>query len=175
MAREISSGGVVVRRMRGRWYVALIEPAGRGESGSEGGKKTGKSSNPKPLRALPKGLVEPGEPPQDTARREVHEETGVQADPIVKLGDIKYFYVRSWGDRARVFKIVSFYLFRYRSGTLGEISEEMRQEVAVRRVGAAGGRRAPAQLPYRTPDGGEGARISGSTSGAVNPGCTARK
>ena len=127
--REISAGGVVLRRMRGRWYVALIEPAGRGDSVSEGANKTRKKSAPKPLRALPKGLVEVGESPQETARREVNEETGLEADPVIKLGDIKYFYVRSWGDRERVFKIVSFYLFRYRSGTLGEISEEMREEV----------------------------------------------
>ena len=43
--------------------------------------------------------------------------------------DIKYFYVRNWGDRARVFKVVSFYLFLYRSGRLGNISREMRIEV----------------------------------------------
>ena len=41
-----------------------------------------------------------------------------------------YVYQRSWGDRARVFKIVSFYLLRCRSGKLGAISEEMRVEVA---------------------------------------------
>jgi hypothetical protein len=38
-------------------------------------------------------------------------------------------YVRSWGDNERVFKIVSFYLLRYESGTIGEISPEMRIEV----------------------------------------------
>jgi 8-oxo-dGTP pyrophosphatase MutT (NUDIX family) len=129
MIREVSAGGVVLRRMRGNWYIALIEPAVRKETPSGSASKTRRKSEPKPIRALPKGLVEPGENPQETARREVNEETGVQADPITKLGDIKYFYVRSWGDRERVFKIVSFYLFRYRSGTLGEISEEMRREV----------------------------------------------
>jgi 8-oxo-dGTP pyrophosphatase MutT (NUDIX family) len=115
--------------MRGRWYVALIEPAGRGENVSGAANNTRKKSDKKPLRALPKGLVEPGESPQETARREINEETGLEADPVTKLGDIKYFYVRSWGDRERVFKIVSFYLFRYRSGSLGEISEAMRHEV----------------------------------------------
>ena len=34
----------------------------------------------------------------------------------MKLGDIKYVYVRSWGDQQRVFKIVSFYLFQYSQG-----------------------------------------------------------
>ena len=37
--------------------------------------------------------------------------------------------MRNWGDHARVFKIVSFYLLLYRSGRLGNISPEMRIEV----------------------------------------------
>jgi len=45
------------------------------------------------------------------------------------LGDIKYVYVRSWGDRQRVFKIVSFYLLRYKSGRIDEIVPAMRIEV----------------------------------------------
>ena len=51
------------------------------------------------------------------------------ADLVGKLADIKYFYVRNWGDHARVFKIVSFYLLLYRSGRLGQIAPEMRIEV----------------------------------------------
>ena len=38
-------------------------------------------------------------------------------------------YVRSWGDGKRVFKIVSFYLLRYESGEINNITEEMRVEV----------------------------------------------
>ena len=52
------------------------------------------------------------------------------AEPVTKLADIKYVYVRSWGDKERVFKIVSFYLLRYASGTIDDISEDMRIEVA---------------------------------------------
>ena len=44
------------------------------------------------------------------------EETGLVATPVVKLADSKYVYVRSWGDGERVFKIVSFYLLKYKSG-----------------------------------------------------------
>jgi 8-oxo-dGTP pyrophosphatase MutT (NUDIX family) len=84
----------------------------------------------KPVLALPKGLVDPGEKPLETALREVYEETGVSASPITKLGDIKYVYTRTWGDGARVFKIVSFYLMRYRSGRINEIAPAMRIEVA---------------------------------------------
>ena len=81
------------------------------------------------LLALPKGLVDPGEKPDHTALREVREETGVTATMVTKLGDIKYFYVRSWGDKQRVFKIVSFYLFKYEAGRIDDLSDDMRIEV----------------------------------------------
>ncbi|MFZ0772221.1 MAG: NUDIX domain-containing protein [Candidatus Sulfotelmatobacter sp.] len=84
----------------------------------------------KPVLALPKGLVDPGENALETALREVHEETGVTADLLTKLGDIKYVYSRTWGDGKRVFKIVSFYLMRYRSGRIDQVAPEMRIEVA---------------------------------------------
>jgi len=80
--------------------------------------------------ALPKGLVDPGEKPLETALREVYEETGVTADFVIKLGDSKYVYTRGWGDGQRVFKIVSFYLMRYRSGRINDIAPAMRIEVA---------------------------------------------
>ena len=117
MAREISAGGVVLRYMRGQWHVTAIQP--RRQNDEPG----------KAVLALPKGIVDAGEKPDQTALREVHEETGLEADLITKLGDIKYVYTRSWGDHARVFKIVSFYLFRHRRGTLGQIAEEMQHEV----------------------------------------------
>jgi 8-oxo-dGTP pyrophosphatase MutT (NUDIX family) len=62
--------------------------------------------------------------------REVREETGITATLVTKLADIKYVYVRSWGDGERVFKIVSFYLLRYESGRIDNVSAEMRVEVA---------------------------------------------
>lgn len=82
------------------------------------------------MLCLPKGLVDPGEKALEAALREVREETGIVAVPLTKLADIKYTYVRSWGDRERVFKIVTFYLLRYESGEIGNIREEMRIEVA---------------------------------------------
>jgi 8-oxo-dGTP pyrophosphatase MutT (NUDIX family) len=84
----------------------------------------------KRVLALPKGLVDPGEKPVETAIREVYEETGVTGDVVTKLGDSKYVYTRAWGDGKRVFKIVSFYLMRYRSGRINDITPEMRIEVA---------------------------------------------
>jgi 8-oxo-dGTP pyrophosphatase MutT (NUDIX family) len=79
--------------------------------------------------ALPKGLVDPGEKPQAAAVREVREETGIVAEPVTKLSDNKYVYVRTWGDGKRVFKIVSFYLMRYVSGEIDDLTSDMRIEV----------------------------------------------
>lgn len=101
----------------------------------------------KSVLALPKGLVDAGEKPLETALREVYEETGVTADPVTKLGDSKYVYTRVWGDGARVFKIVSFYLMRYRSGRINDIAPEMRVEVARARWVRL--KDAPALLAYK--------------------------
>ncbi len=120
MRREFSAGGVLVRRLRGRWVLAAIRPGGK----------------PDGVWALPKGLIGPGEDPAATAVREVEEETGVRGRLDRKLGDVRYVY--TWpkaaaGDRSsaeRVFKVVSFYLVRYSSGRLGAIPEEFAHEVA---------------------------------------------
>lgn len=118
MVREFSAGGVVLRRMQGRWWIAVIEPQGRRKPGA-----------PASVLALPKGNVDKGERTEQTAVREVREETGVEADLVTKLTDIKYIYLRSWGDRQRVFKVVSFFLLMHRSGRIGHITPAMRSEV----------------------------------------------
>jgi 8-oxo-dGTP pyrophosphatase MutT (NUDIX family) len=135
MVREISAGGVVLRKRGGIWWMAAIEPAEtpppvEPEPAAPPAKTNRRRSKSKPVLALPKGLVDPGEKPLETALREVFEETGVIATFITKIADIKYVYVRSWGDKQRVFKIVSFYLLRYESGRINNISPEMRIEVA---------------------------------------------
>ena len=128
MVREFSAGGVVLRKMRGRWFLAVIEPhMTRPKKSAK--RSTRPPKTPATLVALPKGAIDEGEKPEQTALREVSEETGLQANLVTKLADIKYFYVRNWGDHARVFKIVSFYLLLYRSGRLGDIAPEMRIEV----------------------------------------------
>ena len=127
MVREISAGGVVVRRAAEGWQLAVIEPRKDPAPVLTGSAK--KKTSQKMLLALPKGLVDPGEKREQTAVREVGEETGLTAVPVTKLGDTKYAYVRTWGGKERVFKIVSFYLFRYESGEIDEIAPEMRIEV----------------------------------------------
>jgi 8-oxo-dGTP pyrophosphatase MutT (NUDIX family) len=110
MPRELSSGGVAVRRMRGRWWFAAIEPAGRPD-----------------VLALPKGLIDPGEQADATALREVHEEAGIECTVDRRLGDVRYVYTRGG---VRVFKVVIFYLLRFRRGRIGHIQPAMRREVA---------------------------------------------
>jgi len=130
MVREISSGGVVIRNKDGSWWMAAIElPSGAPQAVPDPTKRAVRSK-PKPVLCLPKGLIDPGEKPLEAALREVREETGITAVPIMKLGDSKYVYVRSWGDGERVFKIVSFYLLRYESGRIDQIADAMRIEVA---------------------------------------------
>jgi 8-oxo-dGTP pyrophosphatase MutT (NUDIX family) len=116
MKREFSAGAVVVRRLRGRWWLAAIRPAGKADG----------------VWALPKGQIARGDSAADTALREVTEETGLEGRLEAKLGDIRYVYTESWkgvsGDR--VFKVVSFFLVRYTSGRLGELPSEHAHEVA---------------------------------------------
>jgi len=98
----------------------------RGSTSSSAKRKAGKQGQ---VLALPKGIVDPGEEAAQTALREVFEETGIKASMVTKLTDIKYVYVRSWGDKQRVFKIVSFFLLRYESGEIDDVTREMRIEV----------------------------------------------
>ncbi len=82
---------------------------------------------PEGVWALPKGLIGPGETGEETARREVLEETGVEGRTLEKLGDVRYVY--TW-EGERVFKVVSFFLMRAVRGRIGAIAPEMRVEVA---------------------------------------------
>jgi 8-oxo-dGTP pyrophosphatase MutT (NUDIX family) len=111
MEREFSAGGVLVRRLKGRWMLAAIRPGGR----------------PAGLWALPKGRIDDGERAEETALREVAEETGAHGRSLGKLGDVRYVF--TW-DGERIFKVVSFFLVRYEGGRLGDLPEEFRHEVA---------------------------------------------
>ena len=124
MLREFSAGGVLVRHTPQGWELAVIEPQREASIVGESDKKRHKQ-----VLALPKGLIDPGEKPDQTAVREVREETGLSGSILTKLSDIKYVYVRTWGDKQRVFKIVSFYLLQYESGTIDDVSSAMRIEV----------------------------------------------
>jgi len=71
---------------------------------------------------LPKGLVEKGEAPEETAVREVQEETGLVAEIIEPLGDISYWYV--WNEE-RVRKKVTFFLMEAVGGDVSIHDHEM--------------------------------------------------
>jgi 8-oxo-dGTP pyrophosphatase MutT (NUDIX family) len=121
MIREFSAGGLVVRNLRGRPHVAVVRVRDQ-------------------IVALPKGHPEQGESAQDAALREVREETGLEATPVEKLGDIRYWYAR---DGDRVLKIVSFFLLRYRSGRLEDHDHEVEEALWIPLE------EAPARLAYR--------------------------
>ena len=104
MIREFSAGGVTVRNFHGRPFVAAVRVKGG------------------TVLALPKGQIDKGERAAEAAAREVREEAGVTAELVEKLGDIRYWYQR---DGERVLKVVSFFLFRYRSGTVRDHDHEV--------------------------------------------------
>lgn len=107
---QTSAGGVVVRGKGNAAKVVLI------------------SVGPERRWQLPKGLIEPGEPPEQTAAREVREEAGVEAELIAPIDVIEYWYVATRGrERVRYHKRVHFFLFRYRSGDVADHDHEVHE------------------------------------------------
>lgn len=103
--REVSAGGVVVHEDQ----VLVIVPTRRAADGSH-------------VLGLPKGHLDGDETLEQAAAREVREETGVTAELMHDLGEVRYWYVR---DRNRIAKSVHFFLFRYVSGDLADHDEEV--------------------------------------------------
>jgi 8-oxo-dGTP pyrophosphatase MutT (NUDIX family) len=102
---EFSAGGVVIRGDD----VAVIVPVKRDAGGNR-------------VLGLPKGHIDGDETPEAAARREVREETGVDAELIEELGDVRYAYQRQG---RQVDKVVRFYLFEYRSGDVADHDHEI--------------------------------------------------
>jgi 8-oxo-dGTP pyrophosphatase MutT (NUDIX family) len=118
---EFSAGGLVLRvAADGSYEIALASRRTRKGDLAWG---------------LPKGLVEPGEEPEDTAVREVKEETGLVAEIRAPLGDISYWYV--WeGERVR--KRVRFFLMEATGGDSSKHDHEMEEVRWFPLSGAAG-------------------------------------
>lgn len=97
--RLVSAGGVVVRNGPESVEVVLC---GRKEP---------------ELWSLPKGTPDPGESLEETAIREVQEETGLEVVIRGPLDDITYWFARP-EERVRCHKTVHFYLMTPRGGAL---------------------------------------------------------
>jgi 8-oxo-dGTP pyrophosphatase MutT (NUDIX family) len=106
-AREISAGGVVVRDGQ----VLVIVPVKRSSDGAR-------------VLALPKGHFAPGETAMQAARREVREETGVDAEPLRELGEARYWYRR---EGHTIGKSVMFFLFTYLGGDTADHDDEVEE------------------------------------------------
>jgi 8-oxo-dGTP pyrophosphatase MutT (NUDIX family) len=105
--REVSAGGVVVRDGE----VLAIVPVKRASDGTR-------------VLALPKGHFDPGETAVQAARREVREETGVEAEPVRELGEARYSYRR---DGRTIGKTVTFFLFTYLGGDTADHDDEVEE------------------------------------------------
>jgi 8-oxo-dGTP pyrophosphatase MutT (NUDIX family) len=134
--QEFSAGGVVVSDGR----VIVIVPVKRAADGSR-------------VLGLPKGHPDGDETPEQAARREVTEETGVTGELIAELGDVHYHYER----RGRsINKAVRFFLFEYRSGDLADHDHEIEEarwmplEEAARKLTFPGEREMVARAMSRT-------------------------
>lgn len=96
--KEVSAGGVIYRKKGDEIEIALIHVRSRW--------------------GLPKGHVEEGESIEETALREVREETGLEGKVIRKLGDIRYSYrdKTKKNEPIRIYKRVYFFLLQYAKG-----------------------------------------------------------
>ena len=118
--REVSFGGVAVRGED----LLVITPRGRSRD----------------LLALPKGGANPDEAPEQTAAREVLEETAVTVEVGERLGQVDYWYRR--GGR-RVFKTVHFFLCRHVAGDPAPDGVEVSQAIWIPLL------EAPRRLTYK--------------------------
>ncbi len=75
MTQYTHAGGIVYRVQQDKIYYLLVQ------------------AKPTPEHwVLPKGHIEPGEDPEEAARREIREETGVEAEIIASLGTLRFVY-----------------------------------------------------------------------------------
>jgi 8-oxo-dGTP pyrophosphatase MutT (NUDIX family) len=107
MTRKFSAGGVVYR-ITGEtilWLVTKPRPS---------------LAFPNERFTLPKGEIEKNETPQETAVREVKEESGIEAKAVKKIDYGKSFYEI---DGEKIFKVTTYFLMEYVSGEPRENEE----------------------------------------------------
>jgi 8-oxo-dGTP pyrophosphatase MutT (NUDIX family) len=92
----VSSGGVIYKEINNHFEVALI------------------------LRRnswlLPKGIIEKNETSEETAIREVKEETGLEGEIVEKIGEITYSFFKG----KRYYKTVHFFLLKLIGGSFAD-------------------------------------------------------
>ena len=99
MKYQTSAGGVILKKIQGAWKTALLL------------REEGK------VWALPKGLIEKKETREETALREVAEETGLTGKILASLGTVQYNYYSKWDD-TKYHKTVHFFLIRATGGSV---------------------------------------------------------
>jgi 8-oxo-dGTP pyrophosphatase MutT (NUDIX family) len=98
--RATSAGGIVIRVDDGRRQIVL----GRRRRERDGATWT-----------LPKGTPDPGEATEETALREVTEETGLEVAILERVGDVEYWFMQSG---SRIHKTVHYFLMAATGGAL---------------------------------------------------------
>jgi len=107
---ETSAGGLVIDGIDGPHGHQMVALIGRVD-------RRGRM-----LWSLPKGHIEQGETAEQTAIREVAEETGIQGHVLAALGSIDYWFVT---EGRRVHKTVHHYLMRFSGGELSDEDVEV--------------------------------------------------
>ena len=105
---QVSAGGVAFRQAKTNLELTIV------------------SVRPSLRWQLPKGIVDPGETPAETAVREVREEAGVETELVALIDTVEYWYQRvQYGERLRYHKFVHFYLLRYQAGDIQDHDHEV--------------------------------------------------
>lgn len=106
--KQVSAGGAAFREIDGKIEVALVLMI------------------PEMRWQLPKGIIDPGETPEQAALREVREEAGIECELVEPIETIEYWFVDSRsGTQVRIHKFVHFYLMRYVSGDVADHDHEV--------------------------------------------------
>ncbi|WP_425580892.1 NUDIX hydrolase, partial [Williamsia deligens] len=108
--RETSAGGLIVSGIDGPDDARCAALIGRVD-------RRGRM-----MWSLPKGHIETGETAEQTAVREVAEETGIEGNVVAPLGKIDYWFV---SEGKRIHKTVHHYLMRSTGGELSDADYEV--------------------------------------------------
>ena len=107
---QVSAGGAAFRKTSKGLEVVLV------------------SVGKPPRWQLPKGLIDPGETPEQAAVREVREEAGITAKTADLVEKVEYWYQSKEGnERVRYHKFVNFFLMWYESGDVAHHDNEVNE------------------------------------------------